>query len=81
MGATELETALALLWLGRCLILTDRATDTTPPWKRSRTAHQPDSETSRLGLNPSSLATLPLAPISMLCSNSYQGCDLALLTN
>ena len=39
----------------------------SPPWKRSRTAHQSDSETSRLGLNLSSLVTLPLAPISMLC--------------
>ena len=28
MGAAELETALALLWLGTSLILTDRATDT-----------------------------------------------------
>ena len=29
--------------------------------------HNPLTPTSRLGLNPSSLVTLPLAPISMLC--------------
>ena len=38
----------------------------SPPWRRSRMVHQSDSEASGLGLKLSSLASLPLAPISML---------------
>ena len=33
-------------------------------------SHESDSEASRLGLKLSSLASLPLAPISMLCEST-----------